>query len=177
MNASFVLTSASLACTKDQVDRGRVICETSTSDAFVLVNDALVSMNASMMRTSDAFASGKAEHKASERPARGQREASVTRARGQRGASTERAKGQRKPSERLARAELGRATVCSGFSMVAMVKLQMKKAARLSGLFLFLPSTFRIPSLTIKPAKFLRWLWRGSRVESCVITLGFSTNP
>jgi hypothetical protein len=166
MNASFVLTSASLACTKDQVDRGRVICETSTSDAFVLVNDALVSMNASMMRTSDAFASGKAEHKASERPARGEREA-----------STERAKGQRKPSERLARAELGRATVCSGFSMVAMVKLQMKKAARLSGLFLFLPSTFRIPSLTIKPAKFLRWLWRGSRVESCVITLGFSTNP
>jgi hypothetical protein len=166
MNASFVLTSASLACTKDQVDRGRVICETSTSDAFVLVNDALVSMNASMMRTSDAFASGKAEHKASERPARGQR-----------GASTERAKGQRKPSERLARAELGRATVCSGFSMVAMVKLQMKKAAPLSGLFLFLPSTFRIPSLTIKPAKFLRWLWRGSRVESCVITLGFSTNP
>jgi hypothetical protein len=166
MNASFVLTSASLACTKDQVDRGRVICETSTSDAFVLVNDALVSMNASMMRTSDAFASGKAEHKASERPARGEREA-----------STERAKGQRKPSERLARAELGRATVGSGFSMVAMVKLQMKKAARLSGLFLFLPSTFRIPSLTIKPAKFLRWLWRGSRVESCVITLGFSTNP
>jgi hypothetical protein len=166
MNASFVLTSASLACTKDQVDRGRVICETSTSDAFVLVNDALVSMNASMMRTSDAFASGKAEHKASERPARGEREA-----------STERAKGQRKPSERLARAELGRATVCSGFSMVAMVKLQMKKAAPLSGLFLFLPSTFRIPSLTIKPAKFLRWLWRGSRVESCVITLGFSTNP
>ena len=82
MNASFVLTSASLACTKDQVDRGRVICETSTSDAFVLVNDALVSMNASMMCTSDAFASGKAEHKASERPAPSERKGSANRAKG-----------------------------------------------------------------------------------------------
>jgi hypothetical protein len=59
-------------------------------------------------------------------------------------------------------------------SALAATPLHPKeKAARLSGLFLFLPSILRIPSPAIKPAKYLERFWRGNRLESSIITLDF----
>jgi hypothetical protein len=50
--------------------------------------------------------------------------------------------------------------------------VENKKAAKMAA-FLFLPSIFRIPSLGIKPAKFLSRRRRGSGLECGVITLDF----
>jgi hypothetical protein len=117
MNASLVLSNGVL-------DRGRVSCETSgfdafvcTNDAFVLMNGALVRINASVVRMNDAFVRAKTER---------------------RGRDTE-FRGTEVRDSEFGDTELGRAAGCLLLSTIIAVGpiRPMKKAARLSGFFVF----------------------------------------